>query len=91
MRVSETVKTVDSVRNVEEHMKNKPGKGRSMFTPKTRDSLAKILTIKVNIVAGMNVHGERIKMMEKRNEHADFRCANQKRNGSMQQLTTKKQ
>ena len=58
------------MRNLDENVQNKHGEKWVHVDMKARDSFAKITTSKVKIEAGWNMHGKRIKIIDKNSKHA---------------------
>ena len=71
-RVREVIKKVDNMRNLEEYMQHKNEEKWEHVDAKAKNSFAKITTSKVKITAGMNMHGERIKIIRNNNKYEDL-------------------
>ena len=59
------------MRSLEDHVQNKHGEKCVCADVKARDSLKKVTTRKVEIVAGVSAHVEKIKVADDNNKRTD--------------------
>ena len=71
-RIIEVAKQTDSTRNIEEHAQNKYGEKWTHIDLNARSWFSKSTKSIINHTAGLNAHGERIKKINKNNDHAEF-------------------
>ena len=74
---SEVIKKIDSAKNLEEYFQNNYEEKWSSIDVEAREGFSDSTASKIKCATGNNMHGERIKLMHKKNRHADFPLCNE--------------
>jgi len=69
-KISEVIKKIDSMKNLEEYLQNKYGEKWLIIDIEAREGFSNSTTSKIKCAAGLNMYGERIKLIDKKNRHA---------------------
>ena len=63
---------IDSMTNLEEYVQNKYGEKWTCIDLNFRNMFSQSSASKIKCAAGLNMYGERIKLIDKRNWYVDF-------------------
>ena len=69
-KIIEVIKNTDSMRKEEEHFQGRHGEKWTLIDTEAREGFSNCTQIKIKCAAGINVHGENIKLANKGNAHA---------------------
>ena len=75
-KISNVIEKIDSIRNLEEYFQDKHGEKWTLTDVESRERFTNFTESQIKCAAGINVHGERIKLIDKGNEHAVFPTCN---------------
>ena len=70
-QISEAIKNIDSRRNSEEYAQNKCGANWEHVDIDARDSFLHSTASMIKCAVGVSMHGERIKLIDKRNKNTE--------------------